>query len=217
MRRARKKLKILLGSDYPIMVWGVRCLLAEHFNTITTDVANSVAELLEKLGSRGTDWDVVFMNFTSGRGTVDAVKEVRSLCPELPMLVLNSHFDDYYGIRVLRAGAQAYLSKESTLAELQEALRKLTARKTWVAPALLEKLVSYIRGGLSDILHLRLTDREYEILRWIALGKSISEIATEVSLSPKTVQTYRARVMEKLNMKNDVQLTRYALGEGLVD
>jgi len=145
------------------------------------------------------------------------LKEVRRKYPTLPVLVLSMHPEDQFAIRILRAGAAGYITKESAPEELVEALRKVCAGGKYVSPQLAEKLAVFIEGDNTRAPHERLSDREFEILRMLALGKTVTEVADQLLLSVKTVSTYRARVLEKMKMSTNAELTRYALQSGLIN
>ena len=152
-----------------------------------------------------------------GLSGLDVLKQVKQEQPDLPVLVLSIYPEDQYAVRVLKAGASGYLTKDSAPDRLIEAIRRIAMGGKYVSPSLAEKLVTDLAEGLERPLHELLSDREYQVLCMIASGKTIKEISTELSLSVKTVSTYRIRLLEKLNMKNNSELTHYALQRGLVE
>jgi len=162
--------------------------------------------------------DVVLLDITMpNKSGLDVLKEIHAESPRLPVLVLSVHSEDQYAVRVLRAGAAGYLTKESAPAKLVQAIRKVVRGGKYVSPTLAEKLVYDLNADTSRAPHEVLSDREYQVLCMIASGKTVTMIAAELLLSVKTVSTYRVRLLEKLNMKNNAELTRYAIKEGLVD
>ena len=162
--------------------------------------------------------DVVLLDITMpNKSGLDVLKEIHAESPRLPVLVLSVHSEDQYAVRVLRAGAAGYLTKESAPAKLVQAIRKVVRGGKYVSPTLAEKLVYDLNADSSRAPHEALSDREYQVLCMIASGKTVTTIAAELLLSVKTVSTYRVRLLEKLNMKNNAELTRYAIKEGLVD
>jgi DNA-binding NarL/FixJ family response regulator len=166
-------------------------------------------EVLDRISAE--PWDVLILDFSMpGRSGIDVIKEVRRRQPGLPVLVLSMHPEDELAPRLLKAGVAGYLMKESATAELVNAIRKIYGGGRYVSPALAEKLAGDLAFKSDRPRHELLSDREYQVLLCIAAGKSAQEIALELSLSVKTVRTYRERVMEKLSLKNDVELSRYA-------
>jgi len=145
------------------------------------------------------------------------LKQLHSESPRLPVLVLSMHAEDQYAVRVLRAGAAGYLTKESAPAKLVQAIRKVVRGGKYVSPTLAEKLVFDLDSDATKAPHQILSDREYQVLCMIASGKTVTQIADELTLSVKTISTYRVRILEKLSMKNNAELTRYAIKEGLVE
>jgi DNA-binding NarL/FixJ family response regulator len=162
--------------------------------------------------------DVVLLDITMpNKSGLDVLKQLHSEAPRLPVLVLSMHAEDQYAVRVLRAGAAGYLTKESAPAKLVQAIRKVVRGGKYVSTTLAEKLVYDLHSDSSKAAHEILSDREYQVLCMIASGKTVTMIAEELALSVKTISTYRVRILEKLNMRNNAELTRYAIKEGLVD
>jgi DNA-binding NarL/FixJ family response regulator len=145
------------------------------------------------------------------------LSEIRKRRPSLPVLILSMHSEEQYAIRAIKAGASGYLTKNNAPTELVRAIRRVLSGKKYVSPALAEVLAQLIESGEQRPPHESLSDREYHVVCAIASGKSVSQIAEETSLSVKTVSTYRARALEKMNMRTNAELTRYALRNGLVD
>jgi DNA-binding NarL/FixJ family response regulator len=167
---------------------------------------------------RRHDWDVVILDISMpGKSGLDVLDELRRLRPRLPILLLSMHPEEQFARRALKAGAAGYLTKESVPEELKEAVRKVVAGGRYVSATLAEKLAVDLRGGADTPLHELLSDREFQVLRMIASGRSVKDIAEELSLSVKTVSTYRARILEKSGMKTNAELIRYALQSQLVD
>ena len=162
--------------------------------------------------------DVVLLDITMpNRNGLDVLKQIRTESPRIPVLVLSVHSEDQYAVRVLRAGAAGYLTKESAPSKLVQAIRKVVRGGKYVSPTVAEKLIFDLNRDSTKASHEILSDREYQVMCMIASGKTVTMIAVELGLSVKTVSTYRVRILEKLNMKNNAELTRYALKEGLVD
>ena len=180
-----------------------------------TGEASDCPETLDKVLKN--NYDVVVLDVTMpGGSALDVVKQLRNLRPELPILVLSIHPEDQYAVRFLKAGAAGYLTKQSALEELVGAIRKVSQGRKYVSPSLAEKLASNLEIATDRPLHETLSDREYQVMLMLAQGKTIKGIAEELSLSPKTIATYRLRVLEKMRMKNNAQLIYYAIRHALV-
>ena len=191
-------------------------IIAENPGMAVTAEAGDGHEALKVIQSEPCD--VVLLDITMpNRSGLDVLKQLHSESPRLPVLVLSMHSEDQYAVRVLRAGAAGYLTKESAPAKLVQAIRKVVRGGKYVSPTLAEKLVYDLDSKSSKAPHEILSDREYQVLCMIASGKTVTMIAEELTLSVKTISTYRVRILEKLNMKNNAELTRYAIKEGLVD
>lgn len=163
-------------------------------------------------------YDVVILDITMpGRNGLDVLRDLKRERPRLPVLVLSMHSEDQFAIRTLKAGASGYMTKESAPDELVKAIRKVHAGGRYVSPALAERMAFALEGPSDSLPHERLSDREYQVLCMIASGKSVTQIADEISLSVKTISTYRSRILAKMGMKTNAELTRYAIRNQLVD
>jgi two-component system invasion response regulator UvrY len=208
-------LRVLVVDDHPSFRRGVKEILTEGFETVKIGEGANADEMLEQV--RHKTWDLVVMDISMpGKPGADALKELKQVCPSLPVLVLSMHPEDQYALRMFKAGADGYLTKASAPEELVRAIKKVLTGGQYVSPSLGEKLVLTVKGGLDRMPHERLSDREYQVLCLIASGKTVSEIADTVHLSVTTISTYRARILEKMNMKNNAELTRYAVQQALV-
>jgi DNA-binding NarL/FixJ family response regulator len=209
-------MKILIADDHEVVRQGVRQILREGFETVTFGEAISAAELLGQ--ARKQKWDLVLLDISMpGRSGLEALVELKQQQPKLPVLVLSMFSEQEYAVRALRAGAAGYLTKKSLGRELVEAVKKVLAGGRFITPTLAELLAADLGRQETGPLHEKLSDREYEVMKLIAAAKSVKEIAGELSLGEKTVFTYRARLLEKLGLKSDVEVARYALQHGLVD
>jgi len=163
-------------------------------------------------------YDVVVLDISMpGINWLDTLKQIKSKSPNTFVLVLSIHPEDQYAVRALKAGASGYLSKESAPDELIVAIRKVATGKKYVSPSLAENLAINLERDTEKPIHEALSDREYQVMCMIANGKSLKEIADSLSLSDKTISTYRSRILEKMKMKNNAEITRYAITHGLVD
>jgi two-component system, NarL family, invasion response regulator UvrY len=208
-------IKILITDDHAIVRRGLRQILSETSDIIVADEAETAHQLLELLPKK--EYGVLILDISlPGRSGFDILKQVKILRPNLPVLIHSMHSEDQFAVRVLKAGASGYITKESAPEELITAIRKVYAGGRYVSAALGEKLALGLAGDSSKAPHETLSDREYQIMYLIASGKMSKDIARELSLSVKTVSTYRARVLEKMKMKTNADLTRYAIMNNLV-
>jgi len=208
-------IKILIADDHPIVRKGLKQILAETPNIIVAGEANNGAEVLTKVLKN--EYDMVLLDISMpGRDGIDTLKELKDLKPNLPVLVLSIHSEDQYAVRVLRAGAYGYLTKESAPEELISAIRTVSLGRKYISPSVAEKLVFNLNNNAPKQPHEKLSDREYQVMDLIASGKTVKEISEDLSLSVKTISTYRARILEKMKMKNIAELIRYAIKNGLV-
>lgn len=210
-------IRVLIADDHAVVRSGLRQILDETKGEIQVEgEAANGREVLEKVQAR--DWDILVLDITMpGRSGLDILKDVRQLKPNLPVLILSMHAEEQFATRVLRAGASGYLNKESAPEELVKAIRKVKEGGKYVSPAQAERMVAELTGDSDKPPHELLSDREYEILCLIASGKTATEIAKELSLSVKTVSTYRSRILEKMHLTTNAQLTHYAIKNDLVN
>ncbi|MEN8262994.1 MAG: response regulator transcription factor [Nitrospirota bacterium] len=209
-------MKILIADDHTIVREGIKQILAEIPEVTVTDEARNGQEVLQNVWDN--DYDIVLLDITMpGRSGLDILKQLKTDKPALKILILSMHPEEQYAIRAFKAGAFGYLTKESSPNELIEAIRKISIGKKYVSSSLAETLASHLEAKSEKPLHDSLSDREYEVMCMIASGKTVKEIAAELSLSVKTISTYRARILEKMNMKNNAQLTHYTIQNRLVN
>jgi two-component system invasion response regulator UvrY len=207
-------LHFLIVDDHAVVRQGVRQILEGRFDA-EVDEAVDAQELMTRL--QNGKWDAVILDIgLPGRSGLDALADIKKLNPKLPVLVLSAYPEDQLAIRVLKAGAAGYLSKESAPEELLDALNKVLEGGRYVSPAIAERLALTLEEPFNRLPHERLSDREYQILCMLAGGKTTTEIATELVLSASTVSTYRARIFEKLHLKKRSELVRYALQHRLI-
>ncbi len=209
-------IKVLIADDHAVVRSGLKQILAETRDMVA---AGEAADGNEVLGSiRKNQWDVVVLDISMpGRSGLEILKDLKRIRPELPVLVLSIHSEDQYALRVLRAGASGYMTKETAPDELVKAIRKVSKGGRYVSPNLAEQLAFDLVRNLEKPLYKTLSDREYEVMCSIATGKTIGEISKDLMLSPKTISTYRGRILEKMKLKTNANLTYYAIKNGLVD
>jgi two-component system, NarL family, invasion response regulator UvrY len=209
-------IKILIADDHRIVREGLKQILAETQDMIVTDEANNAQEVLKKVWDN--DYDVLLLDISMpGRSGLDILKEIKSDRPKLSVLVLSMYSEEQYALRALRAGASGYMTKESAPDELIEAIRKVSTGRKYISPSVAEKLAFSLESGDERPPQETLSDREFQVMCMIASGKTIKAIGDELSLSVKTVSTYRARILEKMRMKNNAELTHYAIQNKLVE
>ncbi len=210
------KIRLLIGDDHAVVRKGMKQILAETRDIVVADEAGNGREVLEKV--RKNDFDMVLLDISMpGRDGLEVLKELKSLRPKLPVLMLSMYPEEQYAVRSLRSGASGYLTKDSAPDELISAIRKVSSGGKYVSASLAEKLAHKLGG--SDVekpLHETLSDREYQVMCMIASGKTVKEIGEELSLSVKTVSTYRSRILNKMRLKGNAELTRYAIDNRLV-
>ncbi len=194
-------IRVLIADDHAIVREGLKQIVAESSDMIVADEAGDGKEALKK--ALEGDFDVVVLDITMpGINGLDALKQIRSQKPKLPILVLSMHPEEQYAMRVLRAGASGYLTKESAPEELITSIRRVSKGMKYISPSLAERLASELGNDHHGPLHETLSDREYQVMCMIASGRSPTDIAEELSLSIKTISTYRGRILEKMGMKN---------------
>jgi DNA-binding NarL/FixJ family response regulator len=209
-------IKVFIADDHIVVREGLKQIIAETPDMVVVDEASSGPEVLDKV--KKNECDVLVLDITMpGKGGLDIIKELKGQNTHFPVLILSMHPEKQFAVRALKAGASGYLTKESATEELIAAIRRISQGRKYVTPSLAEKLAFHLEVDTVKPSHEILSDREYQVMRKIASGKSINEIAEELFLSPRTVSTYRARIMEKMNVRNNVELTRYAMRHGLVD
>lgn len=208
-------LRILIADDHAVVRKGLRQILTEEFLAAhIVDVADA-DELFNRVLK--DPWDIVITDISMpGRSGLEVLQQIREHYPKLPVLVLSVHPEDQYAIRVMRAGASGYLNKESASEELVKAVHRVLLGKKYITPELAEKLAETLDQDAERLPHENLSDREFEVMRQLAAGGSVSEIAERLLLSPTTVSTYRARILTKMNAKTNADLTRYAMEHKLL-
>ncbi len=209
--------RILIADDHAVVRQGLRSILSEHPDLEVGGEATTAGEVLEMVREKDEAWDLVLLDLSMPGGEgLETLTRLRSAAPELPVLVLSMHPEDQLAARLLKAGADGYLNKEAASDELVTALRRVLGGQKYVSPDLASHLASELGGEADRAPHEALSDREFQVLRLLAEGRSVSDIAEELTLSPKTVSTYRSRLLEKMEMENTAQLIRYALEHDLV-
>lgn len=209
-------MRILIADDHPIVRRGLKEILGDAFTRVTFGEAKTANETLDKVQSEA--WDIVILDISMpGKTGLDILGDLLRLRPRLPVLLLSVHPEEQYARRALKAGAAGYLTKECVQDELRDAVRRVQAGGRYVSSTLAEKLAFDLQRGADKPVHELLSDREFQVLRMLASGRTVKQIADEIALSVKTVSTYRARILMKTGMKTTAELIRYALQAHLVD
>jgi DNA-binding NarL/FixJ family response regulator len=209
-------MRVLIADDHAVFRRGLKETIGEAFPRVAFGEAKSAQETLEH--ARAHDWDIVILDISMpGKSGLDILSDLKRLRPKMPILLLSMHPEEQYARRALRAGASGYLTKESVPEEMKLAVRKIVAGGRYVSSTLAESLAYDLRSGADVPVHELLSDREFQVLRMIASGKTVKQIGDEIGLSVKTVSTYRARILEKTGFKTTAEMIRYALRAQLVD
>ena len=209
-------IKILIADDHAIVREGLKQIVAEETDMKVTGEAANASELFELLD--GDSWEIVVLDINMpGKSGLEALKEMKTKNIKVPVLILSMFSEDQYGLRAIKAGAAGYLKKVSAPTELVSAIRKIVGGGKYISPTLAEKLADNFDSNNKKSLHQNLSDREYQIMCFISLGKSAEEIAEELAISIHTVYSYRNRILEKMHLKSNVELTQYAIQNKLIE
>lgn len=208
-------IRILIADDHAIVRKGLRQLILEEYPSSVVEEVGDVESLIQQV--MRSAWDVLICDISMpGRSGVEALHQVKQINPRLPVLIMSMHPEDQYALRVLKAGASGYLSKDTVHEELIQAIRTIRLGRKFITPSIAEKLASAFESDNGKQVHERLSDREFDVFKMLAGGKTVSDIASKLSLSATTVSTYRSRILEKMGMKTNADLTRYALEKNII-
>lgn len=208
-------IRVLIADDHAIVRKGLKQLLLEEYPSAKVGEVGDAESLIAKAISE--DWDVIVCDMSMpGRSGLDALHQIKQVVPKLPVLIMSMYPEDQYALRVLKAGASGYLGKETIHDEIIKAIQTVMLGKKYITPSIAEKLVTAFDTPEGKLLHEALSDREFDVLKLLASGKSVSDIAEQLSLSVTTVSTYRSRILEKMRMRSNAELTRYALENKLI-
>lgn len=209
-------MRILIADDHAIVRKGLKQLILEEYPSAQLAGVKDTEELMFKLME--APWDIVICDLNMpGRSGLDALHQIKQAYPSLPVLIMSMYPEDQYALRVLKAGASGYLGKDSIHEDIIKAIRTVLLGRKFITPLVAEKLADALGSGSQELLlHEKLSDREFDVFKLLASGKAVSDIAEQLSLSVTTVSTYRARVLEKMDMKSNADLTRYALDNKLI-
>lgn len=213
--RAPARIRIFIADDHPIVRQGLRRIVEEDPGMAIAGEAGDAAALLTALQSMAADLVLLDVSMPGGP-FLETLKELRARHPTVRVLALSVHPEDQWAVRALRAGASGYLTKDHSPDQLLEAIRRVYRGGKYVSPALAERLAEQLDGGAERAPHELLSDREFEVMRRLGNGLTITQIASELALSAKTVSTYRARILEKMAVESNADLVRYAARYGLI-
>lgn len=208
-------MRILIADDHAIVRRGLKQLLFEEYPSAVIEEVDDAEGLVNK--TMLEKWDVVICDLSMpGRSGLDALRQIKQTSPSLPVLIMSMHPEDQYALRVLKAGASGYLGKDNIHDELISAIRTALLGKKYITPSIAEKLAEAFDSDSEKPAHELLSDRELDVFKLLAAGKSVSEIAAQLSLSITTVSTYRSRILEKMKIRSNADMTRYALEMKLI-
>jgi len=208
--------KILIADDHPVFRQGLKQILMSASESIIVEEANNGQEVLNKIYKHS--YDAMFLDISMpGRNGLEVLQELKRVKPNIPVLILSMHSEDQYAVRAMKAGASGYLTKDGEANEFVAALQKVLSGKVYFSSSVVEQLISGFGKKGDKAAHELLSDREYQVMRMIASGQKLKDIANELSLSLSAVSTHRTRILRKMNMKSNADIIRYALKEGLVE
>jgi two-component system invasion response regulator UvrY len=213
---AQSMIRILIADDHAIVRAGLKQFIADQADMEVAAEASTGAEAIAAVRAR--DFDVVLLDISMpDKNGIDTLKTLKHVKPELPVLMLSAYAEDQYAVNLLRAGAAGYLNKEAASTQLVGAIRTVVHGRKYVSPSLAQILADGVSGDADRPLHAELSQREFQIFCKLAAGAAVSKIADELNLSVKTVSTYRTRILEKMAMKSNADLTYYAIKNGLIE
>jgi two-component system invasion response regulator UvrY len=206
---------LLIADDHEIVRKGLRQIVVETSDIRVVDEAANGLEVLDKISA--AEYDLVILDIDMpGKNGLDVLKQIKLEHPDLPVLILSIYPEDQFALRVLKAGASGYLTKQSASLELINAIRHIVSGHKYITTALAERLANYLTSENKGLPHETLSDREFQIMRSIAAGKKLTEIAADLYLSVKTVSTYRKRLLEKMNLHSNSELTQYVRNNNIL-
>jgi two-component system invasion response regulator UvrY len=208
-------MRILIADDHAIFRKGIKAILLEEYHSAYIEEASDTDSLFKK--AINANWDVIITDLSMpGRGGLEALRDIKHHSPKLPVLVLSLYSEDQHAIRVLKAGASGYISKDAAPTELVKAVQRVLIGRKYITPSIAERLAGDFTNDYDKAPLELLTDREFDVMKLLASGKSIVEIAGKLSLSPTTISTHRANILHKMNFKTNADLTKYCLNSGLI-
>ena len=209
-------IKILIADDHPVVRKGLKQIIEESYDMAIVDEAGSGQQVLEKV--RKNTYNIVLLDISMpGRTGLDILRDLKNAKPHIHILVLSMYPEEQYALRSLKEGASGYLTKDRAIDELAAAIKKIMKGEKYISSTLAEKIVFYLEKDNEKLLHETLSNREYEVMCLIGAGKTVKEISKKLSLNIKTIYTYRYRILEKMNMKDNAEIIRYTIQNRLAD
>ncbi len=213
---AQETINILIADDHTIVREGLKEVVANYPELVITGEAENGRVLLDKI--QEDHWSLIILDIgMPGPNIIDTLKEIKLKRPSLPILIYTMYPEDQYAVRLLKVGASGYLTKDCSIPQLAEAIRKVYEGRKYISPALAEKLAENLESNFETPRHQSLSNREYQVLCLIAAGETVSEIASKLSLSVATISTYRSRILDKMKLSNNSQLIYYSIKNGLIN
>jgi DNA-binding NarL/FixJ family response regulator len=211
-----KAVKILIVDDHFVVREGLKTILAERFDEVSFGDAATGPEALEKAWAE--PWDIVLLDINiPGRGGLDVLKELKQTLPKLPVIILSMHPEEQFAVRALKQGAASYIRKDSAGSELVRSVEAVLAGSKYITSSVAETLATHVEKDRPGAPHESLSDREYQVMCLLASGKTVKEVGSDLSLSVKTISTYRSRILEKMRMRNNSELMRYVVRHKLIE
>jgi len=208
-------LRFLIADDHAIVIQGIKHLLVTEYPTAFIEEVSDAEGLVKKIIQ--DKWDLVISDLNMpGRTGLDALKQIRETHPKLPVLIMSMYNEKQFGVRAIKAGASGYLGKDHLHEELIKAIKTVLIGRKYITPAIAEQMADALNDDKQMDLHEQLSDREFDVFKMLSEGKSTSDIARQLMLSPTTISTFRSRIMEKMKMKSNAELTRYAIEKNLI-
>ncbi|MDR3713514.1 MAG: response regulator transcription factor [Puia sp.] len=209
-------LRILIADDHSVVRQGLERILRKEYPSATIEEVTDAEDMIKK--ALESEWDLIISDLTMpGKTGLEAITQIKDIYPKLPILVLSIHPEDHYAIRALKAGASGYLNKNMAPEELIAATRRVLIGRKYITPGIAEKLNDRMIGDFPQMPHESLSDREFEVLKMLAAGKTLTEIGKTLSISSVTVSTYRRRLLEKMKLRTNADLTKYVIANKLTD
>ena len=209
-------IKILIADDHAVVRQGLKQIITDQTDMQVAGEAETGAQVLQLLGSE--NFNVIILDITMPGGSgLDLLPEIRHLRPMIKILILSMHAEEQFAVRALKSGASGYITKQSAPTELVKAIRKVQSGGKYISQSIAEQLAFFYSDDEDKPLHEKLSDREFQVLRMIAAGQTLREVADELIISEKTVSTYRTRILEKMKMKRTAELIRYAVQNKLIE
>jgi len=210
-------INILIADDHAVVRQGLKQIITDNEDMTVTGEAENAREVLQFVGKENFNVIILDITMPGGKSGLDLLPEIKELRPNAKVLILSMHAEEQFAIRALKSGASGYITKQSAPTELVKAIRKVQSGGKYISQSIAEQLAFFLSDETNKPLHEKLSDREFQVLRMIATGKILREIADELFISEKTVSTYRARILEKMNMKRNAELIRYAVQNKLIE